>query len=637
MTEIFKPPVGTVCFTDTETFSTIDIKEAGTVKYAENAELMLAGFLLDGDYAVYDFDDPSTTIPQWVHDHAKAGGWFAAHNALFDYLILKPHIPDLRVDQFIDTMGYAGAAGLPLGLEKAGYHLGISEDVQKLKDGKRLVMKFCTPRKPSKHNPHTRVMPKHAPEEWLTFRDEYLYNDVYGMVELYKLLPGITEFEQQVWADTQKINLDGIPIDMPTVELIQGKVDKLIDEESSKFIRLTSLYPTQRDRVMGWVRQNGVKILNMQAATIEKVLADPQTPPVVAEALEARANTTHISFKKYVKMVVAGRSDGTVGGTLQYYVAQTGRFGGRLLQPQNLPRGNIDGVEAVQRIRNGEFSVDLVKSAIRAMIYLPEGFTISDFKGVEARGVQWLAGDQTALDLFTSGVDPYINMAANIYDCGYEDVNDKQRFVGKQAILGLGYQMAYKKFMSMVENYGETITIAEAKKAVAVYRRMHRKVVQLWSDMEGAAMMAMNHPGDTVVLNDKISFSLDEDYRWLRMHLPSGRCIMYYKPVIIEGKYGDCLSYMSMNDKNQYVRTETYGGKLVENAVQGICRDLLVLGIRRVLDAGHRVITHIHDEAVTAGQDHMEEISALLCELPDWAEGFPLEVDSITSQRYKKA
>jgi DNA polymerase len=623
-------------YVDIETFSEVDIKSAGTVKYCLNCEVMLIGFKLNGRYGYWDFSESGSTIPDWVHQHVTNGGKVVAHNALFEHVALNYSFilfPDLNLEQLVDTQALCGAAGLPLALGKATAAAGLN--VQKYDGGTRLITKFCIPRKPTKHNKSTRNMPSDFPEDWLEFRDVYLKADIDSMEELHDFLPPLTEREQRVWEDTQTVNLYGVQVDIPTVELIRSKLDVFVDEEATKFVRLVGLFPTQRDKCMAWVRSQGVKITNMQAATIQGVLEDPNTPELVREALTARANTTHMSFKKYDKMIDAACEDGSVKGTLMYHVAHTGRFGGRLLQPQNLTRGSIDGEEAVERIQGGEFSVELVKSAVRSMIKPEGGVTIVDYSSIEARLVQFMACDEDALDVFRRGDDPYIWMGGKIYGVYYMDVNDKQRFTGKQAILGLGYQMSAKKFVQMVESYGETITMQEASLAVKVYRETHSKLVRFWKSIESAAIMAVNRPGKLIKVNRHVSFIFEGLF--LKMNLPSGRQINYFKPVIEPGMYGESLSYMSMNDKNQYVRTSTYGGKLTENLVQGAARDLLVDAVTRLLDQGHNIVTHIHDEVVVEGQHRVGDIADTMCELPEWAKGLPLGAEGKTATRYKKA
>jgi DNA polymerase len=172
-----------------------------------------------------------------------------------------------------------------------------------------------------------------------------------------------------------------------------------------------------------------------------------------------------------------------------------------------------------------------------------------------------------------------------------------------------------------------------ANKAVKTYRHIHKKLVTFWKNIDGAAIMSIQHPGDTVILNDFVSFEFNHPF--LEMKLPSGRSLRYYKPNLEHGSYGVGLSYMSMNERNQFVRTHTYGGKLTENLVQALARDLLTDAVTLTLQKGHQIITHIHDELIVAGH-HLETISELMCVKPDWAEKLPLEVEGAETQRYKK-
>lgn len=625
-------------YTDTETFSTVDIKTAGTVKYAESAEMLLAGFLLDdGDQERYDYYDyhHKPVIPQWVTDYVDNGGKVVAHNMLFDFVVLRKHLPNLKLEQCIDTMAVCGMYGLPLALGKSTKALNLP--AQKYDDGGRLVRRFCIPRSPTKLDKRIRITAEDDPKQWEEFRDVYLNLDIYSMREIVRLLGVLPPEQQRDWVNTQKINLTGVPIDTETCTLIQGKIAQLVDDESSKFIRLTSLFPTQRDRVLGWVRDQGVRITNLQAATVQDVLANPNTPELVREALEARANVSHMSFKKFDAFLNAAMDDGRARGAHMYYAAHTGRYGGRLIQTQNLTKGTIDTNDAVQAILDGEFSVELVKSAVRGMIAHPKGFTIVDYSGIEARIAQWLCSDWDAIQVFLDDKDPYVWMASKIYGVDEDEVDAKQRFCGKQAILGLGYQMSWKKFIMMVESYGETLSVDEAKIAVMVYRSTHSKLVALWARMNECAVEAIHRPNTGIKVNKHIAFYFEQETKFLYMRLPSGRYISYCQPVTEENDWGAMtFSYMSMNEKNQWVRTRTYGGKLVENAVQGIAADVLNHGVNGLLEEGYEVVTHIHDETVTVGMGHEEAIEVIMCDMPEWAEGCPIKAEGFSSPRFRK-
>lgn len=627
---MFQPRDKPILYLDTETFSTVDIKTAGTVKYAESAELLLAGFLLEGKYHVYDYaHDP--IIPNWVLDHILSGGTVCAHNALFDFVVLRKHLPSIQIEQMLDSMAVCAAHSLPMALGKVTPILNL--DTQKYTDGSKLVRRFCTPRKPTKYNKSKRTLYSDDPDGWEEFKNLYLVQDIYSMQELIEELGILTPTEQQYWVDTQIINLGGIPVDILTTSLIQDKIATLVDEESTKFIRLTGVFPTQRDRVLGWVRTQGVKVLNLQAATVAEILEDKDTPEIVVEALTARANTTHMSFKKYDTIINAAMDDDTVRGTLMYHAAHTGRWGGRLLQPQNLTKGSIDALEAVDRIQKGEFSVELVKSALRAMIAHPDGFTIVDYTQIEARITQWLCKDEEALAVFTSGVDPYVVMATRIY--GTDDIDELKRFVGKQAVLGLGFQMAAPKFKAQAASFGIEIDIELAEHAVKVYRKLHKKLKTFWSNINKAACMAVDRPDLLIKCNEYIAFICEGDF--LYMLLPSGRRIAYYQPTIGFNAWDQPnLNYMDINEKHQWVRVHTFGGKLTENAVQAIARDILAKAVSDLIECGFTVITHIHDEVVIQGMEKQADIESIITHVPTWAEGMPIDVKGFISPRFKK-
>jgi len=226
-------------------------------------------------------------------------------------------------------------------------------------------------------------------------------------------------------------------------------------------------------------------------------------------------------------------------------------------------------------------------------------------------------------------------MASKIYNVAYKTVTDKQRFTGKQAILGLGYSMSAKKFKLMVENYGEHIELAEATLAVSIYRKTHRKLVNLWKSLNSAAVMAVQRPGKKIQVNRYVSFLSNEEF--LCMILPSNRILKYYLPEITVNSWGElAVTYMSMNEKNQYVRTTTYGGKLTENLVQATARDILTEAISRLYALNFKLILHVHDEIVVLGQNRLQEMEDSMCELPEWAAGLPIEAKGFTSMRFKK-
>jgi len=342
-----------------------------------------------------------------------------------------------------------------------------------------------------------------------------------------------------------------------------------------------------------------------------------------------------MSFKKYRTILDAVCDDGHVKGTLMYHAAHTGRWGGRLLQTQNLTKGNIEGNEAVKRIQDGEFSVELVKSSLRGMIFHPDGFAIVDYSQIEARITQWLSEDQNALEIFRSGKDPYKTFGVKMYNIPFDDIDDKQRFMAKQAILGLGFQMGHKRFMEMCAGYGVSVTQLEAENIVSIYRGTHKKTVKLWGNMNRAAVMAVHSPDTLINVNEFISFFVKDDF--LYMVLPSERQIAYYQPTISIGNWdNETVSYMGVNDKNQWVRVSSFGGKWTENAAQGIARDIMADAVSELIHNEYEVTTHVHDEVVVVDQEELDNVIDLMLLQPVWAGGLPIDVTGFMSPRFKK-
>ena len=615
-------------YVDTETYSEVDIKTAGGIKYTADCEMILARFKLGEKAYTWDcYDDPY--IPDWVLEHVSCGKQVVAHNALFDFLVLEPFFDgELTLKQMRCTQAKAQAHGLPGKLDKATEALGAPVDKKKSAKGNRLIKLFSMPRKPTKMKLYTRATAKTDPKDWALFRDEYLYQDVEAVEWLDNTLPDLSKSEQETWLHTQRLNLRGIPIDLPMVKHIADAIDQSVDEHASKFIRQTGIFPTQVARIQQWVNNHGVLANNLTVGTVDKIIAADDTPDKVKDALITRQNISHAAFKKYPAMIAACSGDGTVKGCFQYHAAHTGRYGGRLIQPHNFPRGNTDAVKAVELIKDGQYEVDLVKSAVRGMVYHPNGFTIADYGAIEARVLHWLVGDVEGLDIFRSGDDPYKHMASKIYETPYEEITGQQRFVGKQAVLGLGYQMGHQRFIDQAAGYGVIVGERTAIRAVMVYRRVNSKIVDFWRMVEQGAKMALERPTRTIKVNKYVSFLRPANSLFLYMILPSGRRVAYPYPEV-DGK---AFSHMSL-ELYQWKRTNTYGGKLTENAVQAIARDVLVDALKRMQSLD--VVMHVHDEVVTVG-DNVKALTEIMEVPPPWAEDLPLVIDVHKVKRFKK-
>jgi DNA polymerase len=625
-----------ILYFDLETYSAVDIKKAGAYRYSEECELMLCGFLLNDQYQSWEVGEQ---LPDWVVEHIVEGGICKAWNAQFDWLVFnqEPSIHYvIKLDQLQDIAAKACAHGLPPSLDKACKALRIPSDLAKYKEGKRLVQKFCKPRNVAESNPVKRFTKETSPKEWEEFKHVYLPNDCYAIREIDRMLPDLTDYEEQVWRETTDINSAGVPIDEKTADFIDKQIDEYIDEETTKCIRISGLWPTQRDKIMGWCQEQGCALPNLQKETVAEYIKAESTPDIVKDLLVTRANTANVSLKKYKSIKRTICQDGTVKGTLFYHAGITGRWGGRLLQVHNLPRGKIDSIKAIELLLDSQFSTEAAVSAIRGLIACPEGVTVYDWSQIEARIVQWLAGDMDALKIFTSGRDPYITFAAEtVYGKDYDDITDAERFMAKQAILGLGFEMWATKFEIMLKQFNvENIPpMEELKRIVLAYRDKHGILKRFWGLMNKGALLAMERPGQTIRVNKKISFTKLNNF--LYMTLPSGRNLAYCDPEIRENRFGHPgLTYMGLNDQSQWVRIDTYGGKLTENATQAVARDVLAEATSRCLSNGYQVLFHLHDEIILRGE--CPYVEALLVQRPEWAQDLPLAAEGEWSPRYRK-
>jgi len=635
-------------YLDLETYSKEDLKKVGAHRYAEDCEILMCAV-------------KQTHTSAEIIKHPPTNTLLSVYNAGFESSILND--PSLT---YRDVQHKVAWHGLPLSLDKAGKVLGLSQDLAKMKDGKRLIAKFCKPvpikksiakkrtapklglfpapeyHRLSKHNPISRYTKENALEDWIAFK-QYCKQDVVATQAIDEILPDLSTSEQQLADLDLKINHVGIPVDIPLIKRIIKLIDKYINSEIKKCQRLTGFSPSQVKKLKDWCAIHGCILPNLNADTIKLTLDDPTVSNKVKSVLQIRLNTSNSSLKKYPKMLDTVSKDGRIRGTMQFYAANTGRWGGRGMQPQNLPRGKFDAAKAISSIKLGasitelteQFSSppELFKSCIRGMIYHPDGFTVVDYAGIEARVVQWLVDDQKALQIFRDKKDVYKHMASLIYSIPYKKITKEKRFLGKQAILGLSYQMGIERLIDTCASYGKPVTKQLAEHTVSTYRKTHSKLIEYWKEIETAAIKSVRT--EKVTTAGRIKFKLKGDF--LHMRLPSGRTIIYPFPKveITEtdwGKRKQQLTYLASGGK----RTSTYGGKLVENVTQGIARDILADALKRLDKEGYKIIFHVHDEVIIEGTYPPEDISEIMCDIESWADGNVIDAEGFNCTRYKK-
>lgn len=698
---------------DFETRSPVPIRDTGAWIYAINpsTQPICLCYSLDED------DKPKVWIPEWVNKLIKGESWYGtlleptaieeipedlketilqgaeveAHNAFFERAIwdniMVPRFgwPEIKREQWRCSAAKAAACAIPRSLDGATSVLGVAK-----KDnlGKQVMMKLCKPRKVIKAE-RTSFKERDWVEQddygWITPEGETLYfwhqdpydllttidyckQDVVAERALSQGLPELHKKEIRVWQVDQDINFRGIHIDE---KMVRAAIDLSahFTSEATKEAREISgkAFKTLRQlkKISNWLASEGVEVPNMQAKTIKELLAG-ELPENVRTVLECVKLCAKSSIKKYQKMIqTADPRDMRVRDFLRYHGASTGRWTGKFVQTQNLPRGKMKDPDTMCGIiRNGDPDLlnifygptaptSILSWAIRGAICAPPGRDLicADYSGVEARGLLWLVGDEDGLEIFKRregepGI--YREMAGDIYNIDPRTIDKKDpkgsdmRQMGKQAILGLGYGMGWKTFIRTCEQYGMEVSTKFSKHVVSTYRKRFEKVPAGWKQIEKAAISAVISPGQ-VFKSNRVAFK--KEGQFLMCKLPSGRKLYYFKPLLIDDftPWGDPtkkLTYMTTEGKG-WGRVETYGGKLVENIVQALCRDLEAAAIVRVelKDNPYDVIMHTHDEVVAEvdeGEGSLEEFEKLISVLPKWAKGFPLSAEGWRGKRYRK-
>ena len=529
---------------------------------------------------------PGDPLHDEVSQYISDGGIVAAHNAGFEYLVWNRYFKpltgvSLSLSQMVCTAAKAAALALPRALDKCAEVLRLTP---KDTEGKRVMMKLSKPRKPTKHNPATRWTPELAPKDFEIIY-EYCKTDVIVEREIDQRLPDLTITEQAVWQKDMQINTRGVKVDIPTVKTAINTWERYKQDLVEQCHQKTGVRPSQRQALYDWLYVNtDLNLPNLTAEVLDEALGRPGLPPDLDAILKARRYSSATSIGKYDAMLRSACEDGRLRGMFLYHGAGTGRWAGRIVQLHNLPRGGIADVdvaidwmaEVPQLYKN---PAKAISACIRGMLIADDGMelAVADYSSIEARGVQWLAGDEDALDIFRKGLDPYIDMASHIYNVPYNKVTKSQRAVGKQAILGLGYGMGWKKFQMTCAKYGIIIDSEFAKRVVKLYRSKHIILVKFWKKMETRAMAAILYPGKEFTVG-KVSFITEDGF--LFMILPSGRRLAYFKPSIRSNKtsWGENKSSVSFwgtnSQTHQWQRQYTYGAKLVENC---LCEYILII------------------------------------------------------------
>lgn len=655
---------------DIETYCAVDITTAGAYRYIQDPtfEVLTVAWAFGEDKpSQVDLTNGEALPPafwDWLTDPAIIK---RAYNATFEWyafsLVLsrltgKPAL--LPIEQWRDTMLRAAYSGLPLSLDAAGKALGLDSDTRKMAEGKALIRYFCRPCAPSKTNGgRTRNLPKHDPEKWALFC-EYNRRDVVAERAIDRRLSTIEipEKVQQQWQEDALLNARGVAVDL---DLIRGAIALAAKEQTALLDEARQL--TGLDNPNSVAALSGfVGLPNLQKATVEKAMQG-DLPIVHRRLLEIRQEIGKTSNSKYDAMLDTVCGDGRIRGLLQFYGSRTGRWAGRLVQVQNLPRTyikpdllplarrlvkqqNADGL----RVLFGSVN-DTLSQLIRTAFVPAPGcvYIDADFSAIEARVISWLAGEGWRLEVFATHGKIYEASASQMFGVPIELITKGRpeyalRQKGKVAELALGYQGGKGALINMgALDMG--IPEADLPEIVDKWRKANGKIVQLWADVGTAAMKAVDgHPTTTHGLTFRRRVDASSGLDFMSVDLPSGRQLIYQRPMIEEDAYGrPRLSYMGVNQTTRkYCRLDTYGGKLVENIVQAIARDCLAEKLT-ALQTGVSPFTavfHIHDEVVLEVDKSLgatlEDITTRMAEPIPWAPGLPLAADGWVGDFFRK-
>lgn len=658
---------------DIETYSDVDIREAGAYAYADsyNFEVLLIAYKysdeeevkvidLTGDYNENEYN-------RLVSDLTNPNILKTAFNANFERTCLAKHTGvAMPPEQWKCTAVLSSTLGLPRSLGDVCKALGLDEDKQKDKIGKQLIQYFCKPCKPTKTNGgRTRNLPEHAPDKWAQFV-KYNRQDVVAeqaILERISKYVDQTEFEEKLWAFDQKMNDNGVLIDMDLVNNIVEHDDVTTARLTAEAKSLTELEnPNSLVQLKEWIKERtSVEVTSLTKDSMKSVIEQIENADItqveknrVLRVLEIRQALGKTSTSKYRAMQKAVCKDNRLRGVLQFYGAnRTGRWAGRIVQVHNLPQNKIYDIDDARGFAaDGDFdSLELLygesafvfSQLIRTAFIASPGnrFVVSDFSAIEARVIAWLADEKWRLDVFNTHGKIYEASASQMFHVPIENIKkgSKLRQQGKIAELALGYGGGFGAIKAMDKD--GSIPDEEIPALVSNWRSANPAIVGLWKKFESAAKTAIIERRRVVVHNIAFIYLGGT----LFIELPSKRKLAYYDARVEEHvgthKRGKMITYAGVEQTTKrWGRLETYGGKLTENIVQAVARDCLAVAMLRVDALGYNIVMHVHDEMIVdvpkTDESALDRVNAEMARPIDWAPGLPLKGDGYETVFYKK-
>ena len=635
---------------DIETSSDVDIRKCGAFKYAESKafRIMLLAYAFDDEPVEVIDLEKGEEIPLFLLQALQDKEVIKhAYNATFEWLCLNRAGYETPIEQWQCTMIHAMFLGFPAGLEATGEAVGLPEDKKKLAVGRQLIRYFCLgPYKPDE-------------DRWNLFKD-YNKKDVEAERAIEKKLSSylVPELEWERWRRDILMNSYGVGVDL---ELVTGALaiqEESVERLTEEAIQLTGLSnPNSPSQLLEWVNDQGIELKSIQKADVQEALSG-DLPGNVRRALEIRQQLGKTSVKKYDAILACVCKDERVRGISQFYGARTGRFSGRLVQMQNLPRNYLEPLEDVRELvkaRNYE-TLDLIYPSIADTLsqlirtaFVPKNgkkYVVADFSAIEARVIAWLAREDWVNQVFATHGRIYEATASQMFHVPIEKITKGNpeyalRQKGKVATLALGYQGGTNALISMGA-LSMGLSEEELPDIVTRWRNANKNIVRLWYKV-GECALATTKDGRARTYNGLI-FRLEEDLnnglRFLTIELPSKRKLFYCKPFVDMGRFGnEVLAFFSQNQTTKkWEKEQTFGGKLVENIVQAIARDCLCVTLDRIAVQNLQPVFHVHDEIIVEADDSLsvEELCDIFAEPIPWANGLILKGAGFDGYFYKK-
>jgi len=631
--------VNSYLYLDFETRSKDDIRKCGAHRYAEGptTEILCVAYAINAGPLQLSIPGNEGEVPFERHVH-NSKYKLVAHNAEFERCILRSKLGiETDVNRWVDTMALAAARGLPQELGQLGQFLGL--DTQAKAVGKLAIDALCKPRRDGSFF-------KYA-DRPATFDQLYARcaQDVELLRGVHAALSGLSPREQEIYAMTMRMNGRGFRVDLPGVRMASALVEDYEEPLTKRFMELTGCLPKSYVKVA-----KVLGIPSVDRATVRKQLKRTDLSPRDREALALLDTLKVSSTAKLEAMQDRVCADGRIHGGFRYCGAsRTGRWTGSGVQPQNLPRSfnEEDMATAFRALDRGALEMlfdgtpqpapeppltvlSALSKMVRGMIVGP--LTVGDLAQIEARILCWLAGQNDLLDVFRNKGDPYCLMASKIYGREITKKDKIERTVGKEAVLGAGYGLGANKLLKqLTEKYGLDVPESLAKKVITVYRQSNRYVVNFWLRLEKSFAYAIRSRAEVAVTEKlKVGHTLLYRNPCLWVELPSKRKLYYLQPRLTDGR----ISYQGQ-EQGRWGWISTYGGKIAENIVQAVARDVLAHAMLITDRAGLPIVMTVHDEIVVEG-NCKDQLHSAMTAVPTWAQGLPIEAEVFEAYRYRK-